>query len=244
MDQLLQLLTNIGPMSPALLAHLRSIIRPMRFKKGELILEAGTIASHIYYIESGLVRSYYMLNEKEVSNWFMKEGDLFISVLSFFRRTPSVENHVALEDCVCWGTSYDELEKTYELFPEFHNHGRIISNEYYCRHEERQMLDTSVSKSEQSNPAISKATLATLSSGEFVGILADDPGKKLALKTFHAEIVKERVEVGDEVLPVVREVSPGEIEENFRRIKREVAELVDSEMLRIMRDPVLKGRVG
>jgi len=104
--------------------------------------------------------------------------------------------------------------------------------------------DTSVSRSEQSSSAISTATLATLSSGEFVGILADDPGKEMRLKAFHARIVKEAVE--DEVgeLPVVREISPGEVEENFRRVKREVEELVDGEMRRILKDPVLRGRMG
>jgi len=140
MDKLLQLLAFFAPMSPALQAHLRSIVKLRRFKQGDIILDAGTIASHIYYIESGLVRSYYLLEEKEVSNWFMKEGDIFISVLSFFRQIPSVDIHIALEDCVCWGISYDELEETYRLFPEFNTHGRLIKMEYYCRSEELRMF--------------------------------------------------------------------------------------------------------
>lgn len=77
-----------------------------------------------------------------------------------------------------------------------------------------------------------------------MGILADDPGRKLDLKTFHAEIVKEPMDVTNEELPVIRKIGPGEVDENFLRIKREVAELVEEEMLRIMKDPVLRGRLG
>ena len=101
--------------------------------------------------------------------------------------------------------------------------------------------DTSVSKSEQSNPAMSPATLASLSSGEFVGILGDDPGKGMPLKTFHARIVKNEQKDTALPVPLVREVSEAEIDESFMRVKREIIELVENEMGRIMRDPVLKG---
>lgn len=137
MEKLILLLEYFAPISPTLRAHLKSIIKPVYFKKGEIILREGEIANFIYYIESGLVRSYYMLNGKEVSNWFMKEGDIFISVLSFFRQIPSMDTLVALEDCVCWGISHKELEETYKDYPEFDKHGRLISNEYYCRSELR-----------------------------------------------------------------------------------------------------------
>lgn len=101
-------------------------------------------------------------------------------------------------------------------------------------------VDTSISKSEHSNPSISTATIANLSSGEFVGILADDPDNEMSQKAFHAKIVK-RPGVGlKEELPVVREVTTAMVEENYLRIKTEVRELVDTEMKRILSNPALK----
>lgn len=105
-------------------------------------------------------------------------------------------------------------------------------------------VDTSVSKSEQSNPSMSPAVIATLSSGEFVGILGDDPGREMELKAFHAKVVKEQERVGKVELPLVQKVGTREVEENFQRVKREVAELVDGEMKTIVRVPVLRGKVG
>jgi YWFCY protein/TraM recognition site of TraD and TraG len=104
--------------------------------------------------------------------------------------------------------------------------------------------DTSISKSEQSVEAVSAATIAALSSGEFVGMVADDPEKRITLKGFHARIVKEEVgRQGWVDLPVVREVDSVLLQENFSRIQKEVATLVREEMKRIVGDPGLKGWV-
>jgi len=58
-------------------------------KKKEMLLEKGRICKNIFFIEKGLIRCFYLLNEKEVSSWFMKEGDVIISVESFFKQLPS-----------------------------------------------------------------------------------------------------------------------------------------------------------
>ena len=44
--------------------------------------------------------------------------------------------------------------------------------------------DTSVSHSKQLDSAIQPSKISSLSSGEFVGMVADDPDNKIELKTF------------------------------------------------------------
>lgn len=149
MDKLIAILQSISPLSPALLNHLLSIITVLEFKKGDIILEKGKVCNFIYFIEKGLIRSYYMLGQEEVSNWFMKEGNFCISVLSFMRRTPSADILVALEDCVCLAMAHDKLEETYRLFPEYNLHGRIIASEYYCQSEERHMANKRQNKEDK-----------------------------------------------------------------------------------------------
>ena len=101
--------------------------------------------------------------------------------------------------------------------------------------------DTSVSKSEQSADAVSTATLASLSSGEFVGIVADDPATPIKLKGFHARFIKQAEDTAPAAeLPVVREVDAGVLQANFDRIVREVVDLVAEETKRIMNDPALR----
>lgn len=45
--------------------------------------------------------------------------------------------------------------------------------------------DTSVSKSKQPDLAIPSSKISTLSSGEFVGIVSDNPDQRIELKAFH-----------------------------------------------------------
>jgi len=52
--------------------------------------------------------------------------------------------------------------------------------------------DTSISKSSQMDFAIPQSKISSLSSGEFVGMVADDPDQKIKLKVFHCEIIKKR----------------------------------------------------
>ncbi len=49
--------------------------------------------------------------------------------------------------------------------------------------------DRSVSKTAQMDFAIPQSKISSLSSGEFVGMVADDPEQKIKLKTFHCEIL-------------------------------------------------------
>jgi len=149
MEELIQLLKHFGPLSKRLEKHLRNKIKPYYFKKGEYLLHEGEVANHILYLQKGLVRSYSMHEGKEVSNWFMKEGDVVISVESFLQQIPAIDSIQALEDCVFWGITYEELEQTYAKFIRFERTGRLITNEYYFQSEARGRLQRRKTKEEK-----------------------------------------------------------------------------------------------
>jgi len=101
--------------------------------------------------------------------------------------------------------------------------------------------DISTSKTEQPTEEISSATLANLSSGEFVGIVADDPNTRLDLKGFHATFTRKPAgNASTAPLPVVANVTPASVTENYQRIRNEVTALVREELKRIVSDPELK----
>jgi len=104
--------------------------------------------------------------------------------------------------------------------------------------------DTSISKSKQLDTAIPASKIAGLSSGEFVGMVADDPDNKIELKAFHAAILNDHEVLKREQqayypLPVIREVDAGMIQRNYLQIKQDVEDLVMSEMERMVEDPAL-----
>ncbi len=67
----------------------------------------------------------------------MKEGDVAISVKSFYVRTTSEEYIEAREKSILYYITYDELQEAYLSFPEFNIIGRIVNEKYYILSEER-----------------------------------------------------------------------------------------------------------
>jgi len=95
--------------------------------------------------------------------------------------------------------------------------------------------DTSVSKSMQMDYAVPASKISTLSSGEFVGIVADSPDQKIRLKMFHAELQNDHEAIAKEEeayvpIPLVRKVSYEDLQENYMKIKKDIQELVRVEL--------------
>ncbi|RPE13159.1 conjugal transfer protein TraG [Chitinophaga lutea] len=98
--------------------------------------------------------------------------------------------------------------------------------------------DTSVSKSTQLEVAIQPAKIANLSSGEFVGAVADTPQQKIAQKAFHCELLVDFDAVANEEkqyedFPVIRNITEDEVMKNFNQVKYDIQDLINNEMKRI-----------
>jgi len=137
MEELIYYLQTIKKLSPKLEKRLRSIIRKYIWNADKKILKPGQVCQRIFYVKKGLIRIYHMVDKREVTDWFIKEDDICISVGSFFNQTKSKEYHITLEDCECWGISFRQLKETYRMFPEFNLHGRMITTRYYAELDNR-----------------------------------------------------------------------------------------------------------
>jgi hypothetical protein len=98
--------------------------------------------------------------------------------------------------------------------------------------------DTSITKMTQLESAIPVSKISTLSSGEFVGVVADNPEERIALKMFHAEIQNDHEAIGQEIanyklIPQPRQVSAEEIQENYLSIKKDVERLISRELKKL-----------
>jgi hypothetical protein len=111
--------------------------------------------------------------------------------------------------------------------------------------------DTSITKATHMDYAIPASKIATLSSGEFVGVVADNPEQKIKLKMFHSELQNDHEAIAEEEkryqeIPVIEKVSAVDVEENYLRIKRDISDLLRSELdkQKVNDNTVKKPRVG
>lgn len=137
MEKFLTNLSQIVELSPQLREDIASKITFTSVKKKELLLREGEICNYLYFVEEGLLRAYYRKDGEEISSVFMEQGDFVISVLSYYKRQPSHEFIVALEDAQLCGFHYDNLNDLYRKYVEFNLHGRILTEAYFCLAEER-----------------------------------------------------------------------------------------------------------
>jgi len=105
--------------------------------------------------------------------------------------------------------------------------------------------DTSTTKATQMDYAIPASKIAMLSSGEFVGVVADNPEQKIKLKMFHAEIQNDhgamaREEALFKEIPMVKVVTAEMVEENYKQIKRDIFELLKVECGKLSVKPQVK----
>ena len=116
--------------------------------------------------------------------------------------------------------------------------------------------DKSTSISTQLDSLIPASKISNLTQGMFVGAVSDNFDERIEQKIFHAEIVVDSAKVSAEMkayhpIPIIAEFTnedgsdnlKGTIEANYKRVKQEVLNLVDSEIERIKNDPNLKGLI-
>lgn len=104
--------------------------------------------------------------------------------------------------------------------------------------------DTSISRSKQLEAAVPASRISSLSSGEFVGMVADNPDEKIDLKTFHADIINDHAalkkeEEGYKEIPLIRKIDNSIVQKNYSQIKQDVQDIYQAEMERLLSDPAL-----
>ncbi|WP_369411777.1 TraM recognition domain-containing protein [Longitalea arenae] len=125
---------------------------------------------------------------------------------------------------------------------------KLLSERFPKTMQDRQSMsinssDTSISHSKQLEASIPPSTISSLSSGEFVGITADNPDQPIELKGFHSRIINDVPALAAEkaafkALPESEKANdPVEIQRVFFEIKQHVQDIAEVVMERMLNDP-------
>ncbi len=100
---------------------------------------------------------------------------------------------------------------------------------------------SSTSTSWQLEQAIPASKIAALSSGEFVGMVADNPDNKITLKMFHSEFIQNIEKTNQEIdtlknVPAVYKITMQEIQDNYYQIKYDIRQLIESNIKKLLND--------
>ncbi|KXA35675.1 Crp/Fnr family transcriptional regulator [Prevotella corporis] len=90
---------------------LESVLVPIKFAKGEMILSEGEICENIYYIEHGLIRQFYFKNGKQITEHLGEDHTIFMCIESLFREEPTKLQVEALEPTLVYALPKHRLEQ-------------------------------------------------------------------------------------------------------------------------------------
>lgn len=109
----------------------KTVIR--EYKKGQTVYKQGIVCSYVSFVCSGLLRSYYLVDGKEIITAFGPENCYFSEYESFLSRQPSLMYTDAIEDTIVIDVSYNDLQELYAKYPQCEKVGRLIA-EYLFVH--------------------------------------------------------------------------------------------------------------
>ena len=113
---------------------IRSKFKQRSAKKGEIVHYTGDVFSDIWYIKSGLARSYFIDNNGKDFTWQLYFNDESMSKLnlfmddsvSYYEQSPSLVSFEILEDAEFEVISIDDLDAIFNMDMKWQHFGRMM----------------------------------------------------------------------------------------------------------------------
>ncbi len=123
MEKFFEIVTLLSSLSIESKQALAAISKSLELKKGHILVRQNSVCNYLYFVESGLTRTYYYKDGKDVTDWLSPENTFACSIVSFISRKPDRRQIELLEDSVLWPVQYYELE---QLCAKHHDIERMI----------------------------------------------------------------------------------------------------------------------
>lgn len=113
------------PLSPALQHELSQRVQVVHFDKGDLVHAADRICKASYFIQKGLLRTYYLKEDREISEYFCAENEWVNSPRSFMQQKLDIYAIDALEPTTAFQLKLHDLGYLFDHFPEMERYARL-----------------------------------------------------------------------------------------------------------------------
>lgn len=124
------ILISLVPFSNEELEDILSCFEKKKITKNTRLISEGEICKELYFVESGIGRSYFLKKDgKEITQWFFGSGKFMSSVDSFFQESPSLYYLETLEDSVVYSISKKNIDELFSKYQKMEHFGRLVSIE-------------------------------------------------------------------------------------------------------------------
>lgn len=106
-------------------------------KKNDYLLKQGRQCNQMSFIQSGIIRIYTTVDDKEVTQWVSTKGYFVTDLASFIFNTPARWNIQALTDCELYTISKEDYDSLGNILPEWHKLEKLFIAKCFIILEER-----------------------------------------------------------------------------------------------------------
>lgn len=100
-------------------------IELVSFKKGEMVLNADKVCTKSYFIQKGIFRTYFIKDDRQVTEYFSAENEWVNSPRSFMQRKVDIYYIEAIEDAEAFCLNVNDLVYLFNHFPEMERYARL-----------------------------------------------------------------------------------------------------------------------
>jgi CRP-like cAMP-binding protein len=126
-----------------------SLFKLTTIKKGEYFLKTGKRCDKLSFIQSGLLRIFVTIDDKEVTQWISKKGYFVTDLSSFVFEKPARWTIQALADSELYTISAADYKKIGNLVPKWHELEKLFIANCFVTLEERVFSHLSMTAEER-----------------------------------------------------------------------------------------------
>ena len=141
-EAIIKFLAGITNVSQGFIKQLLDVLTPERYKSHQIIQSEGQTENRVWYLRSGLARSYiYDLQGQQHTLRFWYEEEVIFSYAGFLKE-PSKEYIELLMESVLYSCTYEKLELLMRDYPETTQIAAVINRRFLLKEYERNQLLT------------------------------------------------------------------------------------------------------
>jgi CRP-like cAMP-binding protein len=140
MENIIAFFNSIMPLSEKTLGLMSEIFVYDEMKKEDYFIRKGEVATEIAFLETGIVRAYYVNHDgKEYNKTFFSAPSIIGSYASLISKQKNAVAQQALTDCKIWKASFYKIEELSEGNFEIERLRRIIAEGYFLSNEKKEI---------------------------------------------------------------------------------------------------------
>ncbi|WP_127128512.1 Crp/Fnr family transcriptional regulator [Pseudoflavitalea rhizosphaerae] len=139
-QQLIDFLQSLSPLNDEIIGYLNQAAIEKKVGRGKLLLTAGEVCEHYYFIKKGLVRGFIIEDGKEITTWICREGEVITSIVNILDIQAMGENMKTLENSELIVMPTSGIQYLYDRYPDFNRVGRRLLERYYYDAQQRAII--------------------------------------------------------------------------------------------------------